>query len=270
MGLAEIQAQLAKTVQQNVAVADDPKSFRIAQTLATGNSRMMPTDQLEVYREQFFLRHIGSLREDFPTVEYLLGAKKFDDLCRAYLKALPPSSFALRDASDRMATFLETTTPYREDSLLADCAKVEWALIEAFDAADAPPLDVSVLATIDEDAWDRVRIVFHPSVQFLNLTAPAHTFRTAVRGGEKPARPQSKPTTVVTFRAVDTLRYVEIEPAAFALLTALSKGMMLGEAGEEAAKVDAGVGDKIGEWFQMWTANGWISKIVVSEANAET
>ena len=69
---------------------------------------------------------------------------------------------------------------------------------------------------------------------------------------------------MVTFRGADALRYVEVEPAAFALLTALSRGKALGEAGEDAAKIDAGVEAKIGEWFQMWTANGWISRVIVS------
>jgi hypothetical protein len=209
------------------------------------------------------LRHIGSLREDFPTLEFLLGAKKFEALCVAYLKAMPPASFALRDASDRMATFLETTAPYSDDRLLADCAKVEWAFIEAFDAADAPPLDVSTIASIDEDAWDRVKLVFHPSLRFLDLGHAAHVFRSAVRNGEKPARPEAKPFGVVTFRGADALRYLEVEPAAFALLGALSRDAMLGDAGEEAAKIDADVGEKIGDWFQMWTANGWISRVVV-------
>ncbi|MEO7109190.1 MAG: DNA-binding domain-containing protein [Polyangiaceae bacterium] len=263
MGLAEIQEQFAKTVQKNVAVVDDPKSFRVAQTLATGNARMTPVDQLDVYREQFFLRHIGSLREDFPTLERLLGAKKFEALCVAYLKAMPPASFALRDASDRMADFVASTAPYSEDRLLADCAKVEWAFIEAFDAADAPPLDPSTIASIDEDAWDRARLVFHPSLRFLDLGHAAQVFRSAVRNGETPARPEAKPIHVATFRSTGSLRWVEVEPAAFALLTALSNGAMLGVAGEEAAKIDADVGEKIGGWFQMWSANGWISRVIV-------
>jgi hypothetical protein len=263
MRLSEIQEQFAKTVQKNVAVLDDPKSFRVAQQLATGNVRMTPVDQLDVYRQQFFLRHIGSLREDFPTVEHLLGAKKFDELCSAYLKELPPRSFALRDASDRFAEFLETTAPYRDDALLADCAKIEWAFIEAFDAADAPPLDASTIAAIDEDAWDRAKILFHPSLRFSMLQYPAHTFRTAVRSGEKPSRPERKPTCVATFRSADALRYLEVEPAAFALLRALSEGKALGEAGEVAEKIDASVGEKIGDWFQMWSANGWISRVIV-------
>lgn len=263
MDLAEIQAQFAKTVLKNVSVMEDPKSFRVAQTLATGNVRMTPVDQLDVYREQFFLRHIGSLREDFPTIEFLIGAKKFEEMCIAYLKAMPPQTFALRDASDRLAKFLETAAPYREDPLLADCAKIEWALIEAFDAADAPPLDVSTIASIDEDAWDRARLILHPSIRLSSLNYPAHTFRTAVRSGEKPARPDRKATCVVTFRGTDTLRYLEVEPAALALLGALSHGAMLGAAGEEAAKIDANVAEKIGEWFQTWSANGWISRVIV-------
>jgi hypothetical protein len=263
MRLAELQEQFAKTVLKKAAVLDDPKSFRVAQTLATGNARMTPAEQLDVYREQFSLRHVGSLREDFPTVEHLLGAKKFEAMCSDYLRAMPPASFALRDASDRMGTFLENTAPYRDDALLADCANVEWAFIEAFDAADVPPLDVSTLAAIDEDAWDRAKILFHPSVRFLNLKYPAHTFRTAVRANEKPVRPHASPLCVVTFRGAGSLRYLEIPPAAFALLNALARGAALGEAGEEAAKIDADVGEKIGDWFQTWTANGWISKIVI-------
>ncbi|MEO8878609.1 MAG: DNA-binding domain-containing protein [Polyangiaceae bacterium] len=266
MRLAETQEQLTKTIRANVAVIDDPKSFKVAQMLATGNARMTPVDQLEVYREQFFLRHIGSFREDFPTLELLLGGAKFDELCRAYLKELPPASFALRDASDRLALFLESAAPYKDDALLADCAKIEWAFIEAFDAADAPPLDVSALAAIDEDAWDRAKIQFHPSLRFSSLRYPAHTFRTAVRGNEKPARPEKHPACVVTFRGADgVLRWLEVAPAAHTLLVALLNGQPLGVAGEAGAALDADIGEKIGGWFQMWTANGWIAKIVVAE-----
>ncbi|MGH7328204.1 MAG: hypothetical protein ACREJX_07625, partial [Polyangiaceae bacterium] len=147
---------------------------------------------------------------------------------------------------------------------LADCANVEWAFIEAFDAGDAPPLDVSMLASIDEDAWDRAKIHFHPSLRFLDLAHPAHEFRTQVRNGEKPPRPGPKASHVVAFRSADdTLRWLEVEHAAFALLVALAEKKNLGEAGEVAAQIDPEVGEKIGAWFQIWTQNGWISKIEI-------
>ncbi len=120
------------------------------------------------------------------------------------------------------------------------------------------------MGAIDEDAWDRVKLHFHPSVRFLTLSYPAHTYRTAVRSAQDPPRPEPKAACVVTFRAGDDiLRWVEVAPAAFALLTALASGKMLGEAGEDAAKLDAEVGEKIGVWFQAWTTHGWISRIEV-------
>lgn len=262
MTLASLQDRLATLVRQGEPIAERSESLALARGIATGNPRMTPADQVDVYREQFFLRHIGSLREDFPTVERLLGVDAFEAMCAAYLTAVPPTSFALRDASDRMAAFLERTAPYSDDALLRDCAAAEWAFIEAFDAADAPPLDITILATIDEDAWDRVKLHFHPSMRCLALSYPAHIYRTAVRGAQDPARPEPKAVWVVTFRvADDTLRWVEVEPAAFALLTALGSGKALGDAGEDAAKLDPEVGEKIGDWFQAWTTHGWISRI---------
>lgn len=262
--LAKLQSEFATFARQNEAISDHPRSFKAAQKIATGNARMTPCDQLDVYREQFFLRHVGSLREDFPTLELLLGAEKFEKMCAEYLAAAPPRSFALRDASDRMGAFLKAAAPYATDPLLADCANVEWAFIEAFDAGDAPPLDVSMLASIDEDAWDRAKIHFHPSLRFLDLSYPAHEFRTHVRNGEKPSRPDAKPTRIVAFRSADdTLRWLEVEPAAFALLKSLAEGKPLGEAGESAAQIDPEVGEKIGAWFQIWTQNGWISRIEI-------
>ncbi|MEO8796503.1 MAG: DNA-binding domain-containing protein, partial [Polyangiaceae bacterium] len=160
MTLASLQDRLATLVRQTEPISDQKQSLELAKAIATGNARMTPAEQVDVYREQFFLRHIGSLREDFPTIERLLGDEPFEAMCTAYLTAMPPTSFALRDASDRMTEFLERTAPYSGDALLRDCAAVEWAFIEAFDAADAPPLDVTIVSTIDEDAWDRVKLHF--------------------------------------------------------------------------------------------------------------
>jgi hypothetical protein len=119
-----------------------------------------------------------------------------------------------------------------------------------------------MLASIDEDAWDRAKIHFHPSLRFLDLSHPAHEFRTHIRNGEKPARPDAKATRIVTFRSADdTLRWLEVEHAAFALLTALAEKKWLGEAGEVAVQIDPDAGEKIGAWFQTWTQNGFISRI---------
>jgi hypothetical protein len=46
-------------------------------------------------------------------------------------------------------------------------ARLEWAYIEAFDAADAPALDPLKLSGIPESAWETARILLDPAVRLL-------------------------------------------------------------------------------------------------------
>ena len=262
-GLAELQTFLAQVVQRARPIPEDAALVAEAELVATGSARLSPAEQVDVYREQFWLRHHGSLLEDYSTLRHLLGVEGFEGLCRRYLDAHPPDCPSLRDLAAKMPSFLAHTDPYRDDALLADCAAVEWAFIEAFDAADAPPFDASVLATTEEDAWERATIAFHPSLQFLSLAHPAHMFRAAVRAGETPERPAAQRTHLVVYRANDLLGVEVVEAMAFALLERLARGMPLGPAGEEIAAMDDSVESSIGAWFQAWVGLGWLREVRV-------
>ncbi|WP_394844655.1 DNA-binding domain-containing protein [Pendulispora brunnea] len=262
-GLADLQAFLAQAATSARPIPDDPALAAEAELVATGNARLSPAQQVDIYREQFWFRHLASLEEDYPTLQHLLGNDGFQALCRRYLDAHPPDSFSLRDLAAKMPDFLAHTDPYRADALLADCARLEWAFIEAFDAADAPPFDASVLATTEEEAWERAVIVFHPSLRFLALSHPVHGFRAAIRRGETPERPGPEPTHCIVYRANDIVGVEVVEPMAFALLERLARGMPLGPAGEEVAAMDASVEASIGAWFQAWVALGWLREVRV-------
>jgi len=142
-------------------VSTDADASQTAAAHVAGSARMTPLEQLDVYREQFWLRHTKSLRDDFPSVQLLLGgAEAFDRLARDYLAAPPPDHFRLRDLSARMPEFLAAAEPYASDRLLADCARLEWALLEAYDAADAPALDPAAAAKdapASSSAWTKPR-----------------------------------------------------------------------------------------------------------------
>jgi len=261
--LQALQSLMADAVRAEEPLAEDAERAARLALLATGNARLSPVEQVEIYREQFWLRHVASLEEDFPTLHFLLGGAAFDDLCRVYLRAHPPDGFSLRDLAAAMPNFLTQAAPYREDTLLADCANVEWAFIEAFDADDAPPFDPAILASTDEDAWAGARLVLHPSVRLLALAHPAHDFRAAVRRGQTPTPPEAQPTYVVVHRSDEVVHCTPAEPMAFALLERLAKGMALGAACEEVAAIDAAVDleAKVAVWFQAWVSAGWLSAI---------
>jgi len=261
--LADLQSYFVSAVQRPRTLTGDPDAVAKAKTIATGNDRVPPVGQLDIYREQFWLRHVGSLDEDYPTLRHLLGQSGFHDLCVAYLEAHPSRSFLLRDLGDKMADFVASVAPYEGDPLLEDCARTEWAFIEAFDAADAPRFDPSVLASIDDDAWPLVTIAFPPALRRLALRYPAHDFRTSVRKGEDPPRPPRRDAWVVVFRD-DLVRYIDVDAASFALLGELAAGAPLGAACERVAEAAGGedaLQAALPGWFETWTRYGWIAEL---------
>lgn len=258
MSLAEAQSALAELLRRPAPL--DPHDER-AHAIATGNDRLSAVEQVDVYREQFFLRHVDALREDFATLAHLLGDDAFDALARDYLAKHPPSSFTLRDLGNAFPAFVA------HDPLLSDLARIEWAFVEAFDAKDEPAFDPSSIATISEDAWPAARIVLQPAVQLVGMEHAGHDYRAAVKRDETPPRPEPSPSFVVVYRGPSSLQYIAIDRDAFELLSALSRGTPLGEACEQAARASGAALDdfqtKLGGWFAQWTQRGWIAKVDV-------
>jgi hypothetical protein len=267
VALQDIQAFLGQALQRTRPIAADASLEEKTRQLVSVGVRLSAVEQLEIYREQFWLRHIGAMKEDFLTLHQLLGEDAFQHACEAYLAACPPRSFTLRDLGDRFAEFVRTTEPWAKDALLHDCALLEWAFVEAFDAPDARPLDPRTLAEAPEDAWGGAKVVLHPSVQLVALSHPAHLYRAEVRDSHaEAARPSPADTFVVVYRGPEKLMYIAIEPLAFGLLSLLAKGTPLAAACERLA-VDAKIADaselepKVGGWFQAWAAYGWVSRV---------
>jgi hypothetical protein len=265
--LEELQLFFAGTIQRPVRVAEQPEALGRTPGFIAGNDRLSPTAQLEIYREQFWLRHVDALAEDFATLHHLLGHDDFTTFVERYIETHPPTDFSLRDLGAKVSAFVASHPAYRDDTLLLDCARLEWAFVDAFDAADVAPLDPLAITSVPEDAWDAARLSFHPSMQPLALGHGAHEYRELIRKGEDPPRPVPAPVRLVVYRGPETLQYIEIEPLAFDLLERLARGEALGKACETiaASAGDAGAAEleeKVGGWFQQWAAFGWISAIV--------
>jgi len=275
--LEELQEAMAIALQRADALVGDAAFANATVTRrVAGNLRLNPVEQLEIYREQFWFRHEGALREDFPSLVHVLGDDGFEALSRAYLARHPPRSFTLRDLGERLCDFVRAEEPWRNDPLLGEIAELEWAFVEAFDAPDATRLDVGALATATEDDWERARLTFQPSLRRLALRHPVHELRGQVRAGEDPPRPGPRDSWIVIYRAglghegstadFGTLQYIEVEPQAYRLLGALAAGARLAAACEEAAAQEEAatseeLAARVGAWFQTWAAYGWISRV---------
>jgi hypothetical protein len=237
-----------------------------------GNAKLSAEEQLDVYREQFWLRHLASLREDYVAVEHLLGKDRFEALVRAYLDEHPPRHFSLQRLGDAMPDFVESASPWSRDPFLCDLVRVEQAFVFLFDAPDARPFDPAMVANVPEDAWPRATIRLSPAFRILHLGSEAHLYRAAARTGDAPAIPERKPTHLAVARGKTSLEYMALGEAQSVLLEKLRAGAPLGEAcarTQAELSLDAAAFEAdLGGWFQGWTAWGWVVGIDAPTAAA--
>lgn len=266
--LVALQRFITDAVRRPPAAPDEPGYLAQAEALvATGKRGTNAAGRLEVYREQFWRRHVSNLHDDFPTLAWSVGeGKGFERLVEGYLQAYPPRTWNLQRLGLDVPKYVATESPWRDDVLAQDASRLDWAFMEAFDAPDAPPLDSGALASAPPEAWALARITFHPSLRALTFAHPVHELRDATRHGAH-GRPAALRSYVVVWRdAGCSLRCAALEPMAFELLASLIQGAPLGAACDSlAAAADPSAAAELGEhvtrWFREWTASGWVSAV---------
>ncbi len=81
------------------------------------------------------------------------------------------STFAsIRYYGARMAEFLAQEPVYAAAPILAEFARWEWAIAGIFDAADAVPVDLDVMASLAPERWASLKFAFHPAIARMELT----------------------------------------------------------------------------------------------------
>lgn len=262
--LADVQAFLASAFRREAHVWDDPALEAACALHVTGNDRLSPDEQVDIYRRQFWLRHVDSMIEDYPGLRFVLGDDGFERFAHAYLAAYPPKTPSLRDLGADVLAFAATYDGFGDRRGVAlDMLRYEHAFVDLFDGADVPPLDPAKLAAMPEDGWEKARIKLHPLLVRMSLEHPVNRLRTALKREEPDlALPAPEPVLLVLYRELYTVTYREIEPLAFRLLDELARGKPLVGACEALASAGDAKADeleaKVGAWFQQWTADRWI------------
>jgi hypothetical protein len=253
--LDELQARLARAL--SAARRDETVA-----TLVRGGERLSSLDQLEIYREQVFIRHLECLEDDYPSLATLLGDEGFQLLVRGYLAACPPTSFSLRDLGDRLGPHLEASPDIDPSvrTLLVDVARFEWALVEAFDAASLPAIDPGNLVRTGE-AIAEMRLVTCPSLRLLALDHPVHELRASIDEDLAWVVPARRRTFLAVHRPALEPVIFEPTPLAFQALSLVSEGVPLGDALDRVAQPLsetelAAMESEVGGWVREWVVRG--------------
>jgi hypothetical protein len=264
--LDRVQAFLKDAFQLSTPIVDDaPLATRVAEHV-TGNDRLSPAEQADLYRRQFFLRHVEALLEDHPGIAHYLGEDGFEAFACAYLAKHPPKTPSLRDLGADVADFAATWEglPEHLRPVCVDMARYELCIVELFDAENVPPPDAAQLAAVPQEAWLTRPLVLTPLLRLLEFRHPVPELRVAIKLGECAAEPPApEPAYHGVFRRDDRIAFERLPAEAFALLRLLAGGAPLAGACEDLSRTltdeaAARVESEVGDWFQRWASWGWI------------
>jgi len=259
--------------------ADGRPMRRVASEFIKPNDRLTAFERLEIYNRSYWFRLLDCFYEDYRGLRAVLGDRKFERLTSAYLSKYPSHSFTLRNLGDRLVKFLEEdprwTRPRRD--LVLQMARLEWAIVEAFDNEKKAAVTADEL--LDKDPR-RLRLGLQPYITLLKLDYPLDEYmvtlkkRGALRSEASNAVELSLPASrrrsiplpkreqlfLAVHRHDESVYYKRLEPEAFRVLAALQRGATLGAACSRVASPSAGgaaIASRLKEWFSSWSALGW-------------
>jgi len=287
MNLANLQREMAAAIMQPLesnesmrAHAPDGRSMAaVAESFIAPNSRLSAFDRLEIYNRQYWFRVLGALAEDFAALQAVVGSRAFEALSIAYLTEHPSRSFSLRNLGSRLVAWLTANPQWagRRRRLALDIARIEWAVVEAFDSAERTPLSIDQIAALNANS----RLALQPHLQLVALDYAAddmvlklheqqkrdtseasilHNVEIAAKN--KLPRLRLRPTWLAVHRVDLSVYYRRLQREEFLTLAAIRLGLPLAEA------IESGFNDspapphrrpwRVRAWFATWAELGWI------------
>jgi len=135
-----------------------------------GTQKVTKETRLSIYYNAYRLRLQEALANSFPVLKVYLGRQSFEKLCNEYIQTYPSSYRSIRWFGDQFSDFLISHKKYKKMQHVSELALWEWKSSLAFDAKDAPALDITQMASISPDVWSDITFKIHPTVQRIALS----------------------------------------------------------------------------------------------------
>ncbi len=139
--------------------------------------------RFSVYRNNVMASLIDAMGANFPAIKRLVGDDFFASLTREFIVQFPPKQPILFMYGDGFGAFLEEFPPVADFPYLADVARVEYAWLQSYHAADVSPLEASELGKIAAEDVGHAKFVPHPSMWIFRSIWPAATLMDRNREG---------------------------------------------------------------------------------------
>ena len=217
--------------------------------------------RLSVYSGGYLARIQEALEESYPALRHVVGARSFSRIAVTYAAQHHSRDYNLSLSGRRFPEFLETHPLTQELPFLPDLALLEWKVTEAFHAFDRPPIEPARLAAVPPEEWDRLRLVFQPSVRLLSSAWPVLDIWEA---RDQPVQEVKinlvdRPQRILIFRSGFEVRCELLDDLQEKAIAELLAGKALGLLCEERAASAADGDLPMAAWFSRWGSAGLIA-----------
>ncbi len=198
------------------------------------------TRGLDAYRSSVLANLSAAVISTYPVVESIVGHDFLAAAARRYALERPSTSGDLNAFGHDFDDFLQHDSQAATLPYLPDVARLEWLVQQVYGAADAPPQDLSLLATTPAEEWGMLCFQLDPGHACLASLWPiAHIWKvnqTNFSGDFLVDFNQAQ--TILVHRRSTGIQVEELNPGEHEFLLALKSGLNLESAVESAARAE--------------------------------
>ena len=202
--------------------------------VVTGPNGKSAVKRYNVYRNNVTVSLIEALAAIYPAVQRLTGPDFFRAMARFHICETPPTSPLLFYYGRDFPAFIARYEHARSLPWLADVARIERAWLDAYHAADQPPLSPTALVAAAPDRLADLVFTVHPATRVVRSSFAAVTIFAANRTESSDRIDASTPEDALITRPELDVVVQRLTPGGAVFLTCLMSGCMLAEAAAAA------------------------------------
>ena len=222
-------------------------------------------ERLGVYSNAYTARLVEILGNDYLGLQALVGADRFEEICRAYIEETPSHHYNARWYGDRLPAFLRLTSPWSGESSLHEMAELDWMIGLSFDSPDETCATESDVAALAIDDWPEMVIRLSGTIRYANFSwNVADIHRALDLDKTRPKlRKHSEPQTWIVSRQDFVVRYRRLENDEAAAIAAAHKGKSFGDLCEILCEWHStdDVAMHAAVLLKAWIQNRWIARL---------
>lgn len=235
---------------------------------------LRPAQRIQIYNQQYWWRLINAMQESYPMVTRMLGFFDFNrSLSIPYLVKYPPRHWSISYVGDRLYQWVQEEYHCQDKKLIADALSLDWAFVASFIAPQVPTLSEECTAkSIDPETISSLTLYIQPHLKLFIFDYDLLKYRREYLeknhdhwlSNKAPVLDKSKICRFALYRNNNgDISWKEIDETGYRVLSLFQEGASIDSAVEWLESQDAKIYEaalaNLQEWFQEWTARGWLT-----------